>query len=105
MSCAARQNGTVHPGEIKEEDDLLAGEELKLFLWWQGSIPRDGQARPLVFSKRTDAEMASPRTQDLTALKIVARYTIKYPRMTCRYPWTELDTNIEVFGDTNFPGQ
>ena len=49
-------------------------------------------------------KMASPRTQDLTALKRVARYTIKYPRMTCRYPWTELDSNIEVFGDANFAG-
>ena len=41
-------------------------------------------------------QMASPRTQDLTALKRVARYTFKYPRMTCRYPWTQLDNNIEV---------
>ena len=49
-------------------------------------------------------QMGSPRTQDLTALKRVARYTIKYPRMTCRYPWTELDSNIEVFGDANFAG-
>ena len=24
--------------------------------------------------------------------------------MTCRYPWTELDSNIEVFGDANFAG-
>ena len=24
--------------------------------------------------------------------------------MTCRYPWTQLDNNIEVFGDANFAG-
>ena len=50
-------------------------------------------------------KMASPRTQDLTALKRVARYTtIKYPRVACRNAWTELDSNIEVFGDANFAG-
>ena len=49
-------------------------------------------------------KMASPRTQELTALKRVARYTIKYPRMTCTYRWTELDSNIEVCGDANFAG-
>ena len=29
----------------------------------------------------------------------IARNTIKYPRMACRYPWTELE-----FGDANFAG-
>ena len=24
--------------------------------------------------------------------------------MTCRYAWTELDSNIQVFGDANFAG-
>ena len=45
-----------------------------------------------------------PRTQDLTALKRVARYTTKYPRTTCRYPWTQLDNNVEVFGDAHCAG-
>ena len=54
--------------------------------------------------KELTRKMASPRTQDLTALKRVARYTIKYQRMTCRYPWTQLDSNIEVFGDAHFAG-
>ena len=49
-------------------------------------------------------KMASPRTQELTALKRVARYTIRYPRMTCTYRWAELDSNIEVCGDANFAG-
>ena len=48
--------------------------------------------------------MASPRAKDLIALKRVARYTIKYPRMACRYLWTPLDSNIEVYGDANFAG-
>ena len=48
--------------------------------------------------------MASPRARDLIALKSVARYTIKYPRMACRYPWTQLDSILEMFGDANFAG-
>ena len=50
-------------------------------------------------------KMASSRAKDLIALKRVARYTIKYPRMACRYLWTPLDSNIEVYGDANFAGR
>ena len=32
-------------------------------------------------------KMASPSAKDLIALKRVARYTIKYSRMACRYLW------------------
>ena len=94
------------PEEIKEEDDLLAGEELKLFQSVAARFNFLAMDRPaLLYSvKEFMREMASPRTQDLTALKRVARDTIKYPRMTCRYRWTELDSNIEVFGDANFAG-
>ena len=95
------------PEEVREEDDLLTGEELKLFQSVAARFNFLAVDRPdLLYSvKRVDAKkMASPRTQDLTALKRVARYTIKYPRMTCRYPWTQLDNNIEVFGDANFAG-
>ena len=91
------------PEEIREEDDLLTGEELKLIVSECGGevqCPCCGLARSCVVMRR----MASPRTQDLTALKRVARYTMKYPRMTCRNPWTELDSNIEVFGDANTAG-
>ena len=49
-------------------------------------------------------KMASPRAEDLIFLKRVARYTIKYPRMACRYLWIQLDSNTEVFGDANFAG-
>ena len=67
-------------------------------------FPCCGQARRLYSVKELMRKMASPRAQDLTALKGFARYTIKYPRMTCRYPLTQLDSNIEVFGDANFAG-
>ena len=53
-------------------------------------------------------QMASPRAEDLIAIKRVARYTIKYPRQACIYfciyVWTPLDSNIEVYGDGNFAG-
>ena len=58
----------------------------------------------LCSAKELMRKMASRRIQDLTSLNRVARYTIKYLRMTCRYAWAELDSNIEVFGDTNFAG-
>ena len=49
-------------------------------------------------------KMVSPCATGLIALKRVVRYTIKYPRMACRYPWTALDSNIEVVGDANVAG-
>ena len=75
------------PEEIEEEDDLLTGEELKLFQ----SVARfnflDMDRPDLLYSvKELMRKMAPPRAGDLTALKRVARYTIKYARMTCRYP-------------------
>ena len=48
--------------------------------------------------------MGSPRAEDLIALRRVGRYTIKYPRMACRYLWTPSDSTVEVFGDANFAG-
>ena len=94
------------PEEVREEDDLLAGEELKLFQSVAARFNFLAIDRPdlLCSVKELMRKMASPRAQDLTALKRVARYSIKYPRMTCRYPWTQLDSNIEVFGDANFAG-
>ena len=92
--------------EVNEEDDLVTGEELKLFQSVAARFNFLAMDRPdLLYSvKELMRKMASPRAQDLTALKRVARYTIKHPRMTCRYPWTQLDSNIEVFGDANFAG-
>ena len=94
------------PEEIREEDDLLTGEELKLFQSVEARFNFLALDRPdLLYSvKELMWKMASPRTQDLTALKRVARCTIKYLRMICRYPWTELDRNIEVSGDANLAG-
>ena len=94
------------PEEVSEEDDLLIGEELKLFQSVAARFNFLAMDRPdLLYSvKELMRKMASPRAQDLIALKRVARYTIKYPRMACRYPWTPLDSNIEVFGDANFAG-
>ena len=94
------------PEEVREEDDLLTGEEFKLFQSVAARFTFLAMDKPdLLYSvKELMRKMASPRTQDLTALKRDARNTIKYPRMTCRYPWTQLDNNIEVFGDVNFAG-
>ena len=89
------------PEEIREEDDLLTGEELKLFQSVVARFNFLAMDRPdLLYSvKELMRKMASPGTQDRTALKRLARYTIEYPRMTSRYSWTELDSNIEFFGD------
>ena len=69
---------------------LFAGEELKPFQSVTARFNFLAMDRPdLLYSVMR--KMASPRTQDLTAIKRVARYTIKYARVTCRYPWTELE--------------
>ena len=74
--------------EVREEDDLLTGEELKLFQSAGARFNFLPMDRPdlLYTVKELMRKMCSPRAGDLTALKRVARYTIKYPRMTCRYP-------------------
>ena len=94
------------PEEIEEEDDFLTGEELKLFQSAAARFNFLAMERPdLLYSvKESMRKMASPRAKDLIALKRVARYTIKYSRMACRYVWTPLDSNIEVYGDANFAG-
>ena len=48
--------------------------------------------------------MASPRNGGLIAVNRVARHTIKYQRMACKYQWTPLECDIEVFSDANFAG-
>ena len=70
------------PEEAREQDALLTGEELKLFQSVVARFNFLAMDRPdLLYSvKELMRTMASPRTQDLTALKRVARYTIKYPR-------------------------
>ena len=44
------------------------------------------------------------RAKVFTSLKSIARHTIKYFQMACRYPWTELDSNNGVSVDANFAG-
>ena len=89
--------------EIDEEDDFLTGEEVKVF---QSVVARfcflAMDRLDLLYSDKELIRMASPRAKDLIALKRVAYYTIKYPRMACRYLSTPLDSNIEVCGDANF---
>ena len=82
------------PEESDEEDDLLTGE-LKLFqsVAARFNILAMDRSDFLYSVRELMRKMASPRTQDRTALKRVARYTIKYPRMACRYPgprWTAI---------------
>ena len=96
------------PEEIdeEEEDGPLTGEELKLFQSEAARFNFLALDRPdLLYSvNELMRKMASPRAGDLIHLKRAARYTIKFPRMACRYPWTALDRNVEVFGDANFAG-
>ena len=106
--CESRRTAKWHDPleEIREEYDLLTGEELKLFQSVAVKFNVLAWDRPvlLYLVKELMRKMASPRTQDLTTLERVARRTIKYPRMTGRYPWTELDSHIAVCGDANFAG-
>ena len=61
------------PEEIKEEDDLLTGEELNLFQSVEARFNVLAMDRPaLLYSvKELMRKNASPRTQDLTAIKRV----------------------------------
>ena len=93
------------PQEVREEDDLLSGEELKLFqsVVARFNFPCYAQARHLLLGKRIDAKNGfSSQTRPRYPQESCTIH--KYPRRTCRYPWTELDSNIEVFGDVNFAG-
>ena len=58
-----------------------------------------GQAGSLVLSQGTDAKNDLTTRQRSHCPQKSTRETIKYPRMACRYPWAELDSHIEVFGD------
>ena len=106
MSCAETAKCRDPPEEIREEDDLLAGEELNLFQSVAARFNFLAMDRPdLLHSvKELMRKMASPRARDLMALKKVARYTVKYPRMACRYPWTPLHSTTDVLDDANFAG-
>ena len=84
----------------KWHEDSQVGEELKTFQSVSARYNFLAMDRPdfLYSVKDFVRKMASPSSRDLVPFKRVARYTIKHPRMVCRYPRTELDKNIEVFG-------
>ena len=75
-TCVERQNGTILLEEVREEDDLLFGQELKLCPECSGEIqcPCCGQARPLILSERVGVDNGFTDVhRDLFALKRVAR--------------------------------
>ena len=78
------------PEEVREEDDLLTGEELNLFQSVAARFNFLAMDRPDLWYSVEELmrKMAAPRAKDLIALKRVARYSIKYSRMVCGYPWT-----------------
>ena len=48
--------------------------------------------------------MASPTLQDEINLKRIIRYLMAVPRRPMHYPWRPLDSDIEVFVDSDFAG-
>ena len=66
--------------EVREEDDLLTGQELKLFQSVAARFNFLAMDMPDFWYsvKELMRKVASPRTQDITALERVARHTIKY---------------------------
>ena len=82
-----------NPEEIKGEDELLTGEELKLFqsVAVQFHILAMDRVDLMSTVEESMRKMASPRARDLAALKRIARFTINNLRMAGRYPQTGLD--------------
>ena len=78
------------PEETQEEDDLVIGEELKLFQSVAARFKFLVMDRPdLLYSvKELMRKMTAPRAKDLA----------------CRYLWTPFDSDIEVHGDAIFAG-
>ena len=68
VNCAERQERHDPPEEVREEDDLLTGKELKLFQSVAVRFNFLAVDRPdLLYSvKELMRKMASPRTQDFT---------------------------------------
>ena len=77
-----------HREEVTEEDDLLIGEELKLFQSVAARFNFLAVDRPdlHVLSERIDAENGFTTYTGPHFFQESCTYTIKYPRMTCRYP-------------------
>ena len=47
--------------------------------------------------------MSSPRQGDWKALRRIARYLVKHPRLVYDFPWQE-ELGLDVFVDTDFAG-
>ena len=75
------------PEEVREENYLLTGQEMKLFQRLAARLNFLALDRPdlLYSSKELMRKMASPLARDFIALKRAALYTIECPRMACRY--------------------
>ena len=72
---------------------------------WRPSTSLPWTGPDLLYSaEELRRKIASPRAGDLITLKRQARYTVKYTRIACKLPSTELDSHIEVFGDAIFAG-
>ena len=95
------------PEGLKREDELVTGEELKLFQSEavQFSILAMDRVDLLYSVEESMRKMASPRAPDLAALQRIARFTINNLRMA-----GEISTDwigqeyIGVFGGANFAG-
>ena len=74
------------PEQAKDEDSQV-GEELKPFQSVSARCNILAMDRPdfLYSVKDLMRKMTSPSSRDLFAFKRVAHYTIKHPRMVCRY--------------------
>ena len=104
VSCSERQHGTILWKRSERRRIFLLEEKLFQRVAARFNFLAMDRSDLLYSVKELTRKMASPRIQDLTALMRVARYTIKYSRMTCSYAWAELDSNIEVFGDAKLCG-
>ena len=82
------------PEGLKGEDELVTGEELKLFqsVAVQFNILAMDRVDLLYSGRELMRKMAS--RADLAALQRIARFTINNLRMAGRYPQTGLDRNI-----------
>ena len=76
------------PEEVREEDDLLTREELKLFQSVEARFNFLAMDRPdlLCSVEELMRKMASPRTQDLTALKRVCTIHNQIPANDLQIP-------------------
>ena len=105
VSCAGRQKWHDPPEEVREEDDLLTGEELKLFKSVAARFNFLAVNRPdLLYSvKELMRKMASPRTGPHCPQESCTIHN-QTPANDLQISMDPMDNNIEVFGDANSAG-